>query len=116
MTAVAWLLTPSLGRLRHRLPLLRRLGWRRAQGLSSRSPRRSPVRWPAWRRCWTWIPSRRGLLITADRLINGVPTGTVALLVVPLVSTGLTAALQVFAGVAWARRYWGCSGGSCSRS
>ncbi len=29
---------------------------------------------------------------------------------VPLVSTALTAALPVFAGVAWARRYWGLFG------
>ncbi len=28
----------------------------------------------------------------------------------PLVSTALTAALPVFAGVAWARRYWGVFG------
>ncbi len=54
MTVVAWLLTPFLGRLRRRLPLLRRLGWRRPPGISSRPPRRPPARWPAWRRCWTW--------------------------------------------------------------
>ena len=110
-TFVAWLLTPFLGRLRRRLPLLRRLGWRRPPGYLE--PTTAQVaRAVAGLAALLDLAFLAGasLLITAERLINGVPGGTVALLAVPLLSTALTAALPVFAGIAWTRRYWGLFG------
>jgi CubicO group peptidase (beta-lactamase class C family) len=111
LTAVAWLLTPFLGRLRRRLPLLRHLGWRRPPGYLE----------PAVAQTARAVAGLAALLdlaflATADRLIttanlvNGVPGGVTALLVVPLLATALSAAMPVFAGIAWARRYWGVFG------
>jgi CubicO group peptidase (beta-lactamase class C family) len=111
VTAVAWLLTPFLGRLRRRLPLLRRLGWRRPPGYLEPATAQVARAVAGLAALFDLaFLAGAGLLITAEHLINGVPGGTVALLAVPLVSSALTAAMPVFAGVAWARRYWGLFG------
>ena len=111
LTAVAWLLTPFLGRLRRRLPLLRRVGWQRPPGYrepAAAQTARAVAGLAAL--CDLAFLAGAGRLITTGNLINGVPGSVTALLVVPLVAAALTAAMPVFAGIAWARRYWGVFG------
>jgi CubicO group peptidase (beta-lactamase class C family) len=111
MTAVAWLLTPFLGRLRRRLPLLRRIGWRRPPGYLEPAVAQT-ARAVAGLAAMLDLGFLAGAdqLITTDKLVNGVSGSVVALLVVPLVAAALTAAMPVFAGIAWWRRYWGVFG------
>jgi CubicO group peptidase (beta-lactamase class C family) len=111
LTAVAWLVTPSLGRLRRRLPLLRRMGWRRPPGyLEPALAQTARAVAGLVALCDLAFLAGADRLITTDNLINGVPGSVTALLVVPLVAAALTTAMPVFAGIAWARRYWGVFG------